>query len=188
MDMRTTRPKPFLKFWPGLMPRSLTSQTVHFPDKSISVAEPIPLLKPSQVPIQPSYEPTSPVPLAKFGPTVRIPLGHIVYARSGDKGPNVNVGFFCAGRDEQAKWDWLRSFLTTAQLRRLLGDNNPKTGRIERCEFPGIMAVHFLIHGVLGTGVASTSVLDSLGKNVAEFIRARMVDVPSQFYDPRAKI
>jgi hypothetical protein len=98
---------------------------------------------------------------------VRVPLGYTVYARSGDKGPNVNVGFFCSGGDvalEQSKWDWLRSFLTIDRIRHLLGEDNPVSGKIERCEFPQIMAVHFVIYGVLGSGVGSTSKLDALGK------------------------
>jgi hypothetical protein len=35
---------------------------------------------------------------------------------------------------------------------------------IDRCEFPNIMAVHFVIHGTLGAGVSSTSSIDALGK------------------------
>lgn len=167
MDLRTAQPKPFLEFWPGLIPRSFTTQTIHFNRRSLAVFEPIPVLAPSQVPKQLSYETSSPVTLSNFGPTVRVPLGHVVYARSGDKGPNVNVGFFCSGRHaalESRKWDWLRSFLTIDRIRHLLGEDNSDSAKIERCEFPQIMAVHFVIHGVLGSGVGSTSKLDALGK------------------------
>lgn len=185
-------PKPILEFWPGLIPRSAVTQVVHLPNnQSLVVSEQIPLLKPSDVPKQPSYEPTFPVPLSTFGPTVRVPLGHIVYARSGDKGPNVNVGFFCSGpnpHEEQEKWDWLRSFLSTPTLRKILGRDAEKAVLIERCEFPQLRVVHFVLHGVLGTGVGTTAVLDALGKNVAEFLRARQVEIPVKFYNPAAKI
>lgn len=43
------------------------------------------------------------------------------------------------------------------------GDYKPFTF-LDRCEFPNIMAVHFVIHGKLGTGVSSTSSIDALGK------------------------
>lgn len=43
------------------------------------------------------------------------------------------------------------------------GDYKPGTF-IDRCEFPKIMAVHFVIHGTLGAGVSSTSNIDALGK------------------------
>lgn len=164
MDARSAQPKPILEFWPALVPRSAVQQMVHFADQSFTISEPIPLLHPSAVPKQPSYEPTLPVPLSQFGPTVRAPLGHVVYARSGDKGPNVNVGFFCTEKTPRTQWDWLRSFLTTSRLRALLGNDMTKVTGIERCEFPQIGAVHFVIHGVLGTGVGTTSELDALGK------------------------
>jgi hypothetical protein len=48
-----------------------------------------------------------------FGPTTIATFGDLVYSRSGDKGANVNVGFFFPmGKDMKAKWEWLRSFLT----------------------------------------------------------------------------
>lgn len=53
--------------------------------------------------------------------------------------------------------------------------------RIERVEFPGLLGVHFVIHDYLGKGVSSTVRMDSLAKSVAEFLRARWVDVPNRF-------
>lgn len=38
---------------------------------------------------------------------------------------------------------------------------------IERCEFPGILAIHFVVYGILGRGVSSSTILDSLGKGFA---------------------
>ncbi len=58
-----------------------------------------------------------PKKLSEFGETIKAPLGSLVYARSGDKGANVNVGFFFpAGQDADLKWDWLRNFLTKERL------------------------------------------------------------------------
>lgn len=55
-----------------------------------------------------------------------------------------------------------------------------KTGQ-DRFELPNIRAVHFLLHDHLDRGVSCTSTVDFLGKNVAEFLRAREVDVPQKF-------
>lgn len=167
LDTRLAQPRLFLELWPGIMPRSLVSQAVHIGGKVIVIEELTSTTPFSGLPQQPSYESTSPIALPEFGPTVRAPLGHVVYARSGDKGPNVNISMFCSARSEPesiAKWDWLRSFLSTATLRHLLGRDAARVQKIERCEFPNIRAVHFVLHGILGTGVGSTSVLDSLGK------------------------
>lgn len=57
------------------------------------------------------------IALENFGDSVTVPFGDMVYARSGDKGSNVNVGlFFPAGDNSREKWEWLRSFLTRERL------------------------------------------------------------------------
>lgn len=48
-------------------------------------------------------------------------------------------------------------------LELLANEATPET-YIERCEFPNIRAVHFVIHGILGAGVSSSVKMDSLGK------------------------
>jgi hypothetical protein len=106
------------------------------------------------------------------------PLGDIALARSGDKGANINIGIFVSDSEQ---WDWLRSFLTTTEMERLMGTDWKDDFWIERIEFPGLRAVHFVIYGPLGRGVSSSSRLDSLGKAFAEFIRDRHIPIPIQF-------
>lgn len=53
--------------------------------------------------------------------------------------------------------------LLTSNLALMANDYDPRL-RIERCEFPEIQAIHFVVHGLLGTGVSSTSSPDALGK------------------------
>lgn len=121
--------------------------------------------------------------LADYGPTTNGPLGWIVHARSGDKGGNANVGFFVRNEDEYA---WLKALLSKKKLIELLAGEYEKN-RIERVEFPGMLAVHFVIHDYLGKGVSSTVKLDSLAKSVAEYLRAKYVDLPNRFLE-RGKI
>lgn len=72
----------------------------------------------NDIPVPVDIPPTHPLAMGSFGRTVIRPLGDLVYARSGDKGANVNVGFYCAeGEMAARKWDWLRSMLTTEKLR-----------------------------------------------------------------------
>lgn len=92
--------------------------------------------------LRPSYETATPVDLAAFGPIKVAPLGSIVHARSGDKADNSNVGFFVRHEDE---FSWLQSFLTVDRVKELLGDDwsqGDTSRRIERCEFPHVLAVH----------------------------------------------
>jgi hypothetical protein len=43
------------------------------------------------------------------------------------------------------------------------------------------LAVHFLLKDHLDRGVSSTSSYDALGKNVAEYLRCKRVDIPEKF-------
>lgn len=51
----------------------------------------------------------------------------------------------------------------------------------DRFELPNLYAVHFLLHDHLDRGVSCSSTYGFLGKNVAEFLRARFVDIPTRF-------
>jgi hypothetical protein len=112
---------------------------------------------------QEDYGPSDPVDLQTFGSTVKIPLGYQVFARSGDKGPNVNIGFFTQHYSKE-EWDWLRSTLTTAKVLELMGEDSKALSRVERIEFPKIQCVHFVMFDLLGGGVTDTARPDSLGK------------------------
>jgi len=177
-------PRPYYEYYVSLMPQSVLKHTTHLDTSTRTISIPTPTktkLYPAQ---QPSYDLTSPVDLTSFGPTVSGPLGWIVHARSGDKGSNANVGFWVRYEDE---WDWLRSLLTLAKIKDLLADEYKDGKKVDRFEIPGMWAVHFLLHDHLDRGVNSTSTYDILGKNVAEFLRCRWVDIPKKFLD-RGKI
>lgn len=126
-----------------------------------------------------SYEPTNPVSLDSFGPTKSAQLGHIVLGRAGDKGSNCNAGFCVRHEDE---WDWLRSLLSTETFIKLMAKEF-RGQKIDRMEFPHIWAVHFLVHDHLDRGVTANATYDVLGKFLSEFIRARIVDVPTKFLE-----
>jgi len=178
MDWRTAEPRAYVKYFPGLVRQSDVPLSVHFIGDSRKL-----LVLPKRIsecceiiPNQPIYEPAVPLSsLRDLGDMVNRPLGDIVFARSGDKGGNANMGFWV--RDARA-WPWLRSFLTSPKIIELLGNDWKDTYTVERCEFPNFWAVHFVIKGVLQDGVSSSSVLDGFGKSVAEFVRARFVDMP----------
>lgn len=175
-DMRTAIGRPFFEYWVALMPQTFVHETAHLPNGTIINIDP-----PKNVRVyereQPSYEPREPVDLESFGPTTRAPLGRIVLGRSGDKSSNANLGLFVRHDDE---WDWLRTILSTSKLRSLLGKDD-KGKQIDRCEFPNIRAVHFLLKDHLDRGFNSTSSFDSLGKNLCEYIRSKHVDIPNKF-------
>ncbi|KAH6663997.1 hypothetical protein F5X68DRAFT_251252 [Plectosphaerella plurivora] len=179
VDARQAAPKPYYEYWVSLLPQASAKHVVYLPSKGLEIPIDAPTDTLEFVHSQESYDASSPIDLASLGPTTRAPLGYVAHARSGDKGSDCNVGFFVRHDDE---WDWLRSLLTEAKVRELLGDDD--TGKpIFRFELPNIQAVHFLLKDHLDRGVASSSTYDVLGKNLAEYLRVKMVDIPNRFLE-----
>lgn len=182
LDTRTMMPKPYYAYFPALIAQSRISEKAHILHSSGTTTIPAgnpPTFAP--LALRANYPPTNPVPLSSFGPTVTRPLGDIALARSGDKGANVNLGIFVQQPGEQ--WDWLRSYLTHEKMQELMGDDWRDEYFIERVEFPGICAVHFVVYGALERGASSSPLLDVLGKGFADFIRARHVEIPTKFLE-----
>lgn len=124
------------------------------------------------------------VPPSQGGDVVRAPLGRVAAARSGDKGGNANIGVWVRS-DKQ--WQWLRALLTTELLRELLPEARELD--IERHELPNLWALNFVVHGILGRGVAEGFRFDPQAKGLAEWLRSRVVTIPAHLlpagYDPR---
>ncbi|KAI1415020.1 hypothetical protein F5Y13DRAFT_197025 [Hypoxylon sp. FL1857] len=181
MDWRTMEPRPYVKYFPALIPQSKVHLAVHFVGEGARTSIVLPnasSVYAKSAPRQRSYEPT--VPYNSSSSTVTRPLGDLVFARSSDKGGNANVGFWV--RDENT-WPWLCSFLSSARLVELLGDDWDSKYSVERCEFPNLWAIHFVIKGILQEGVSSSSVLDGFAKGLGEFLRARHVELPSDLVE-----
>ncbi|KAH8427160.1 acyclic terpene utilization AtuA family protein [Aspergillus melleus] len=182
LDLRQGFPKPVYEYYVSLLPQTDVKHRVHLPWSNQILDIPPPPLTKEYPPRQPS-QPITSLPATRsldFGPTTRRPLGWIVHARSGDKGPDANCGFWVRHSDEYL---WLRTLLTTSKVRELLGDEynaNPQL-EIDRFELPNLQAVHFLFRNLLDRGVGITTTVDFLGKNVAEYLRARWVDLPVRF-------
>ncbi|KAI0150774.1 hypothetical protein GGR57DRAFT_183002 [Xylariaceae sp. FL1272] len=180
MDWRTLEPRMFVKYFPALISQAKLPLRVAFLDSEATFnLEPrSPTLCASQAPKQRSYETKATPP--RIGQTTKRPFGDLVFARSGDKGGNANVGFWV--RDEAA-YSWLQSFLTIQRIKELLGNDWDNKYAVERCEFENLWAVHFVVKGILQEGVSSSSIIDGLAKSFGEFLRARDVDLPVEFVE-----
>lgn len=110
--------------------------------------------------------------------TVRLPLGTVFGARSGDKGGDANVGVWAT---TDAGYRWLRATLTVETLRGLLPETESLP--VERYELPGIRAVNFVVTGLLGRGVAHGARWDPQAKGLAEWLRSRHVNLPADLVD-----
>ncbi|KIX06700.1 uncharacterized protein Z518_04676 [Rhinocladiella mackenziei CBS 650.93] len=190
LDFRTAFPRPFLAYYPAVMRQDQLQEKAHLLGEYgsqasiVDAGHPPTYKKPGK---RANYDTAYPVSVASMGETQsELLLGDIALARSGDKGANINAGFFV--RDPQL-WDWFRSYMSRSRLKTLIGDDWKEGSYfIERVEFPNIYAVHFVVYGILGRGVSSATNLDILGKGFADYIRAKKISIPKSLaakIDPR---
>ena len=177
------RPRPFGVYRPALVAASAVPQYVTFLDGERTVIDPVDVhaLDGTESALHPTSARNKATPVNKasagavrdWGPTARAALGRIVGARSGDKGGNANLGVFARSSDG---FEWLDSFLSTERLRELL----PETAelRVDRHRLANICSLNFVIHGLLGDGVAASDRQDPQAKSLGEWLRARFADIP----------
>ncbi|HVW81973.1 MAG TPA: acyclic terpene utilization AtuA family protein [Mycobacteriales bacterium] len=132
-------------------------------------------------PVPPSVPSSGPPPEASS--TWPMPLGAIAGARSGDKGGNANIGVWV--RTERA-YEWLSRFLSVEMLQRLLPETAGLT--VQRYELPNLRALNFVIEGLLGEGVASSTRQDPQAKGLGEWLRSRQVDLPTSLLENENEI
>ncbi|NDU75518.1 acyclic terpene utilization AtuA family protein [Actinomadura sp. DSM 109109] len=107
------------------------------------------------------------------GATVRVPLGRVAGARSGDKGGDANIGVWAR---TDAQWRWLEWFLTVERLRALLPETRERA--VRRYALPNLRAVNFVVEGLLQEGVSASTRFDPQGKALGEWLRSRLADIP----------
>ncbi|MFQ5513947.1 MAG: acyclic terpene utilization AtuA family protein [Myxococcota bacterium] len=155
-------------YWPALLPADLVRERVVFEDEVFEV-EPAPR-KPIERPSERRLSSAGPPP---EGPTRDRPIGTICGARSGDKGGHANIGVWVRSPEAYA---WLVSFLDTERLRSLVPE--ARNLDIERHELPNLLALNFVVKGLLGEGVAASLRPDPQAKTLGEYLRARVVSIP----------
>jgi hypothetical protein len=96
----------------------------------------------------------------------------VAYARSGDKGDNVNIGVLAF---DDAAYQLLARALTPARVKAHFGEW--VTGPVEVFPMPNILAFNLLLHGALGGGATRTLRFDVTGKAFSTAIlRLRLTD------------
>ena len=160
--------QPYGVFTPGYVDAAEVPHVAVLPDGTRVDIAPAPVTRALEDPSAPAAP-----ALGEFGPTVRVPLGRVAGARSGDKGGNANLGVWVR-TDEQ--WAWLANTLTVDAVRELLPEAASLT--VTRSLLPHLRAVNFVIEGILGRGVASQARFDPQAKGLGEWLRSRHVDIP----------
>jgi hypothetical protein len=168
-------------YWPALVPAGVVTQEVHLPDGSSRV---VPRTAGAHEMTAAFSAAPAPEALAEAGAAdsddelvgalTDIPLGRLCGARSGDKGGDANVGLWAVSPRAYA---WLRRHLTTQRFRELLTEAADLD--VDRYELPNLLALNFVVHGLLAPGVSATARPDPQAKGLGEYLRSRIVSVPA---------
>lgn len=163
---------PYGVFEPGYVDAALVPHQVNQPD-GVTVR-----IDPSPLRAEPIVDESVPAAASStdWGETVDLPLGTVAGARSGDKGGSANIGLWVRTDDEYA---WLDETLSVAKLKELLPEVADLT--VHRYPLPNLRAVNFVIEQVLGRGVAENVRFDPQAKGLGEWLRSRVVPIPTRF-------
>ena len=159
---------PAVVHWPALVGAEHITQQVHLDDETIDVPAAV-----AAEAFTARGVPVPDIPDVPEGDVVRAPLGNAFAARAGDKGGNANLGVWAQSPEAFA---FLKDFITVEKLKELLPDCAPYA--IDRYELPNLLAVNFVIRGILGDGVAASVRSDPQAKTLGEYLRARVVEMP----------
>jgi hypothetical protein len=153
----------------------LDGREIAFPPDEPPRPRPLAVAPPSGLPYGTHVGPwtTAGLPLPADVPEETVPLGRIAGARSGDKGGDANLGVWVRTSEEYA---WLSDFLTVERLCELLPE--VRALPIERFALPNLLALNFVVYGLLGQGVAASPRLDPQAKALGERLRAVRVHLP----------
>ena len=100
----------------------------------------------------------------------RVPLFALAHGRSGDKGNTANIGIV-ARRPEDLPM--LSAWLTPERVAVHFAHRAPS--RVERFDLPGLNAINFVLHEVLGGGGMASLHTDNLAKAYAQVLLAMEV-------------
>ena len=112
------------------------------------------------------------------GDTTEVPLITIAHGRSGDKGAKANIGIIA----RKAEFlPIIREQLTTGAVAEYF--DHFLEGGVDRWDLPGIHAVNFLLHDVLGGGGMASLRQDPQGKAYAQMLLDFPVRVPKSLLE-----
>ncbi|MGH3350370.1 MAG: acyclic terpene utilization AtuA family protein [Nocardioides sp.] len=180
------RPAPFGIYKAAYVRRDRAAETVHLPDGS-TYEVPAPLAygegvtarsaEKSRTSAEASHAADEQARRSTSLPSSRRELGALVYARSGDKGGDANLGLWVPQWRPDGAVDWLLDTVTPEWVRALLPEAADLA--IDITPLPHLRGVNIVIHELLGEGVAASTRFDPQAKGLGEWARSRFVDMPT---------
>lgn len=109
---------------------------------------------------------------------MRVRLGDVAHARSGDKGDASNVGVIAA---TPAIYEFLKRELTAPRVERHF--SRICRGGVERFDVPNLLALNFVLHDSLGGGGTESLLTDAQGKTHGQGLLAMELEIPEDLLD-----
>ena len=106
---------------------------------------------------------------------MRVPLGRLAFARSGDKGDTANIGVIALA---PPAYEHLVRELTADRVKDHFA--GVCCGQVERFELRNLCALNFLLHESLGGGGTVSLMLDAQGKTFGAGILSLEVEAPDE--------
>jgi hypothetical protein len=194
-DQGRPRASDVVGYWPALIDRDQVPTRVVVGDDEVDVPPftwrltpplsgghpPSPGDLTSAAPAGEAFTPDRPSPgpdVGGGGATVKVSLGQLCLARSGDKGDTSNVGVIARS---EAIYGWMLDTLTPEFVKaRFAGICH---GEVERHEVANLSACNFLLHESLGGGGTLSLLVDAQGKTYAQYLLATEVEVDAGLLD-----
>ena len=111
---------------------------------------------------------------------MRVPLGTVAHARSGDKGDGSNVGVIA---DSAELYPVIAEQLTAAAVKEHFRE--VCRGEVERFEVPNLHALNFILHDSLGGGGTESLKTDAQGKTHGQGLLTLEIEVPDHLLPER---
>ena len=164
------KPGPVIVYWPALVDSKHIKEYIYLEGNKTEI------LPTSQMGFKDNFyqKNLTDIPPAPKGETEKMPFGALYGSRSGDKGGCANIGVWAK---TDIAYSFLYEFLTVEKLKELLPDLN--TFKIDRYDLPNIKSLNFYVHGILEDGVSSNNRVDGQAKSLGEYLRAKIINIPT---------
>ena len=165
-------PTPVVRLFSFLWPKAVVPVEIDVAGERVRVA----------IPVEGGFDVSALAPALRHasvpGPSdgQRVPLIRLAHGRSGDKGDKANIGVIARRAEDLAL---LSAWLTPERVAEHFAHRAPS--RVERFDLPGLNAINFVLHDVLGGGGMASLHTDNLAKAYAQVLLAMEVPAPAGF-------
>ncbi len=112
---------------------------------------------------------------SKTQQTVQLPLYQLAHGRAGDKGNTSNISVIAW---DQACFDILVAQATETKVAEWFGYRHPT--KVTRYVLPKLLAMNFVLEGILDGGVNDALNLDTHGKGLSFWMMDLPIEVPQE--------